>query len=288
METENLAAREPRAAALMAEELDDYGRDLEAPEPLSEERRRELSALGYLGGYSEASGELPDPKLRIHVLEEFDLAAETFARGDHERAAALFGGIVEENPDMFDAWEYLGRSLMHLNRLEEALQACLKGVEVSGGRFLVLASARICVALGRVEDAIRLLRSNAHASPEPARLRSLEAGILVSGSRFEEAVTAARAALEIDPDYPDALFYRGKAWIGLSQPAKAEQDFRRLLAVSPDHAEAMNDLAVLLMQSGRVDEAIVLFRRAVELRPADEVAAQNLARAEAVAQSTPR
>ena len=37
-ETENLAAREPRVAARMAEELDDYGRDLEAPEPLSEEK----------------------------------------------------------------------------------------------------------------------------------------------------------------------------------------------------------------------------------------------------------
>jgi len=53
--------------------------------------------------------------------------------------------------------------------------------------------------------------------------------------------------------------------------------------VTPDHIGAMNDLAVLLMQSGRVDEAVLLFRRAVELRPGDQVAAQNLARAEAVA-----
>ena len=282
-ETENLAAREPRVAARMAEELDDYGRDLEAPEPLSEEKRRELAALGYLGGYSEATGELPDPKLRIHVLQEFDTATDTFALGDHERAAALFGDIVEENPGMFDAWEYLGRSLVHLNRLEEALQACLKGVEVSGGRFLVLASARLYLALGRTEDALRLLRSHVHASPEPVKLRSLEAGVLVSGSRFGEAVTAAQAALAIEPDFPEALFERGKARIGLGQLAEAEQDFRRLLVVTPDHTGAMNDLAVLLMQSGRVEEAVLLLRRAVELRPGDQVAAQNLARAEAVA-----
>lgn len=51
----------------------------------------------------------------------------------------------------------------------------------------------------------------------------------------------------------------------------------RLLATSPDHLDGLRRLAELLARHGRLDEALALDRRLVDLRPQDYVARYNLA-----------
>ena len=60
------------------------------------------------------------------------------------------------------------------------------------------------------------------------------------------------------------------------QAPEAEVEFRHALELAPDHVATMNDLAVLLMEEGRNDEARALLERVLEIRPEDEVAAANL------------
>jgi Flp pilus assembly protein TadD len=48
---------------------------------------------------------------------------------------------------------------------------------------------------------------------------------------------------------------------------EAEAGYRRVLAISPDHAEAHNDLGNLLQDQGRLEEALVSYRRTVEIAP---------------------
>ncbi len=54
----------------------------------------------------------------------------------------------------------------------------------------------------------------------------------------------------------------------------AEQAYRQILAVQPDHAEAIHLLGVIAAQVGRPDDAVACCRRAVELKP-DYAAAHN-------------
>ena len=56
----------------------------------------------------------------------------------------------------------------------------------------------------------------------------------------------------------------------------AEQIYRQILAVEPNHAEAHNNLGNIFNNQGKLDEAIACYRRAVELKPDFAVAHNNL------------
>ncbi len=47
----------------------------------------------------------------------------------------------------------------------------------------------------------------------------------------------------------------------------AEQIYRQVLAVEPNHAGAHHLLGVIAAQTGKLDEAIVYWRRSIELNP---------------------
>ena len=70
-------------------------------------------------------------------------------------------------------------------------------------------------------------------------------------------------------DAADALFDQAIAEHGNGDLAKAEPLYRRALASNPDHAQAANNLAVLLVQQNRLDEAHEAFRRAAASASAD-------------------
>jgi tetratricopeptide (TPR) repeat protein len=56
----------------------------------------------------------------------------------------------------------------------------------------------------------------------------------------------------------------------------AEQFFRQVLQIDPSHAGALNSLAVVLAQEGRLVDAVVCFEQALQLHPGDLAMRNNL------------
>ena len=52
-------------------------------------------------------------------------------------------------------------------------------------------------------------------------------------------------------------------------PDKAESRFRRAILLNPASANAFNNLGAMLLEQGRMVEAVPVLRRAVELDPSD-------------------
>ncbi|HUL76209.1 MAG TPA: tetratricopeptide repeat protein, partial [Vicinamibacteria bacterium] len=65
---------------------------------------------------------------------------------------------------------------------------------------------------------------------------------------------------------------------GQTKPAEAADAFRRALERKPDYAEAHNNLAYLLMTSGKLDEAAQHYRAAIAAKPDLRAAHFNLGR----------
>lgn len=71
---------------------------------------------------------------------------------------------------------------------------------------------------------------------------------------------------------------RGEALFTQGLFDEAESVFQRILAVKPDHYEALNNLAVIMHKRGLVEEAEKLLRQALEVNERYQEALTNLAR----------
>jgi protein O-mannosyl-transferase len=69
------------------------------------------------------------------------------------------------------------------------------------------------------------------------------------------------------------------AWVQTSYWRDSETLFRRALAVTTNNDVAENNLGIVFLRQGKLDEAISLLRAAVELRPDNSPAHENLAKA---------
>jgi TolB-like protein/Tfp pilus assembly protein PilF len=82
-----------------------------------------------------------------------------------------------------------------------------------------------------------------------------------------KAISAARKALELDPDLADAHALLGEMQQLQWQWAEAQAEYKRALELNPNDAAAHLGLANWLLCQGRTEEALVWSRRARELDP---------------------
>ncbi len=98
--------------------------------------------------------------------------------------------------------------------------------------------------------------------PSAGALRAAVA--LEDAGKYADAADAYRAILAAHPDSTVAWTNLGNAEVELGDKAKAEEAFRKALGIDSTSADALNNLAWLLYQEQRLDEAERLAHRAVE------------------------
>lgn len=96
-----------------------------------------------------------------------------------------------------------------------------------------------------------------------------EGNRLLNGGQVEAAAAAYRAALEVDPAYVPALNNLGLLLKQTGFRLEAESCLRRAISHDPADHELHNNLAVLLHEAGRLDEALLCYGAALRLRPDD-------------------
>jgi Flp pilus assembly protein TadD len=195
---------------------------------------------------------------------------------DWNTAARELQTAVEVNPGDQYAWKFLGFSLERLGRREDALEAYGTAFELTNGSpSLAGLMAKLSLDLGEFEDALALSRvdrdGERHWSQRVIELRAL-AGL----EQLPEALQVADAMLLSAPEDSAVLFLRGQLRAELQLWERAETDFERVLALSPDHAEALRELGVLVMSRGDFDRARQVYEQLLRVAPEDPVAIRNL------------
>ena len=184
-------------------------------------------------GTGEASR--PSPALThglqalVHAAKEH-LAAERWAD-----AIASLHRIVRLNPNSAEAHHDLGVACLRCGRLASAAESLRRAVELRPG----FASALRNLALA-----------------------------LEQGGQDAEAVRAYLKLSRIADDPLERLHFSAKALTMEGKPAEAEQEFRRLLVLSPRHAATWVLLGQPMANRGIFEEAARCFTQAIEGVPA--------------------
>lgn len=116
--------------------------------------------------------------------------------------------------------------------------------------------------LGRFDRAAQILLRATLLFPEEAPAW-LQLGIALSAQGANsEATDALKKSIQLDPDVPEAFYA-----LGLTAKQEGEPFFRRALQLDPFLWTAHANLALLLTDQGRRDEAVFHFAKAARLEP---------------------
>jgi tetratricopeptide (TPR) repeat protein len=94
-----------------------------------------------------------------------------------------------------------------------------------------------------------------------------EAKTLQQASRLAEAIALYSRAIELNPDYVEALNNLGNALGQAKRYAEGAVYLRRAADLRPDYAPIHHNLALVLANAKLFEESAISFRRAIELRP---------------------
>jgi TolB-like protein/Tfp pilus assembly protein PilF len=155
----------------------------------------------------------------------------------------------------------------------EALEAYFLGRQAMAKRT----SAALSEAVGHFERAIELDPNYALAYVALADSHVLLG--IYSGKPFNDQLVLARplidTALELDDRLGEA--YVSRAMLHMrDDPAAAEADFKKGVALAPGYVTGYHWYAVMLANEGRVEESLVLLSKAASLDPMSAIVRENL------------
>ncbi|MBB5392940.1 MULTISPECIES: tetratricopeptide repeat protein [unclassified Herbaspirillum] len=172
------------------------------------------------------------------------LANALHEKNDPEATIAYFEDAVAREPSAPGPLSHLGRALIDAKRLNEAVSTIMKSLE------LQISFAPAHTALGEAFYAMNM---------------------------YKEAVESHKTSLLLDPTDSYAHYKIADAYLKLDEVDKAHEHYRRVIELLPNDANSYAKLAVSLANTqDRVEEALALFNKALELDPRHALTYNNI------------
>jgi tetratricopeptide (TPR) repeat protein len=207
-------------------------------------RRRPRSAVAATASVPMAAG--GDGRAGVlSVGAALVTALDDQRAGRLDQAATLYRHVLEADPDNANALIGLGQ------------------IESQAGRSV---------------EALSLIQRGVRQRPALVEVRLLLASLLLKLGRLDAAAVQWRQIIVLDPANPSAWNNLGayRASQGGAGRPDAIRALRRANICRPDWAQVQHDLALLLRQDDRLDDAVTLLRRVITMQPEFQPAWMNL------------
>ena len=99
--------------------------------------------------------------------------------------------------------------------------------------------------------------------------------------RFDDAIMLCLQELKASPAYASARVVLGRAYLESGDSVKAEEEFHRVVELSPENLRARMHLGQICETQGRVEEAIGHYEKALEFSPLNREIRASLLRLQA-------
>jgi tetratricopeptide (TPR) repeat protein len=229
-------------------------------EPLTSERSSDARLFTLLGAAYEATGDYPealkayasavrnDPDNSDLYLDYTRLLMDLDRYGE---AAQIVQQGMKNAPDAYALNLRLGSIDMTLGQYDQARQLFQKAIDQHPDIALgYVALAQAYMRDGKDADAAKLLADVRGKLPPDAMLEYMYGLALSHLSQNDEAVSAFRRSVALDPKVAESHYELGKLYFQLGQIPQAREEFQRVIAIAPDHANAHYQLSRVYARLG--------------------------------------
>lgn len=171
-----------------------------------------------------------------------------------------------------------GFSLIQAGRLAEAEDRLQKALAQAGEMMEVRAAyAHLLEQKKDYAAAAREWREVLARDPDRLSARIRLAGALSAAGRYEEALEAARWALEADSFAKEALEIAATSLLAMNRPREAIDYLRRLATIDRDDPAVKTRLGLAFLEAGDFRQAANALREAIRMDPSHSIAYFHLA-----------
>jgi choline-sulfatase len=268
----------PQVRDGMARALDDIlaGERVTAPSAVTDEERRKLAALGYVGAVTAGPLEMPDtgladPKDKVATLRRYRQGAILAAERRFDEAARVYRELLADDPGMTDVWLKLAEAEDATGRQAGALAAYREVVSRNPRDPAALTgAAAVLLRMGRLDEA------RAHAElavpVAPAVAHEMLARLAAHRGEDDAARRHARLAQEADPSLPMPVFVEALIAHRRNDFAAAARHAQDAAAAMARRTEQIPDVNFAagdaLARLERYAEAERFFQAELEIAPA--------------------
>jgi protein O-GlcNAc transferase len=103
--------------------------------------------------------------------------------------------------------------------------------------------------------------------PYSILLHNIRGAVYAAFNQYDSAIDSYTQALQIKPDYAEALYNMGNALLKKGEVDAAIDSYTQALKIKPDYAEAHNNIGGVQLKNGELDAAIGSYKQALQINP---------------------
>ena len=189
-----------------------------------------------------------------------------------DKGEAASKRALELAPELAEAHASRGLAVSLSNRFDEAEEEFKTALRLDPRSFeAAYFYARACQANGKLEEAVKWFERAVEVRPDDFATLNLLATALNSLGRRDDAIRVFRLAydgarkhLELNPDNPRALYMGAGALSHLGESEKSREWNRRALAMEPDDAGVLYNIACGFALERQTAEALTALNKAID------------------------
>ena len=195
---------------------------------------------------------------------DFDRGMAEFRVGNYASAADLLAKAEAETPGTTDALLYRAKSLVHIEKFsdaEDGLRRYIASHHDSSDALYMLGF--VLNRQNRAADSLAAYTQAASITQptgDDLKIVGLDYVLL---DDYPDAIKWLEKSVALDSANEDAWYYLGRAYYTKAQLTEARRAFQKVLELNPRNAKAENNLGLILESGAQPEQAIEAFGKAI-------------------------
>jgi len=200
------------------------------------------------------------------------------AAGRAEGALRALQRAARWAPDRAEIVRLWSDTLQKLNRADEAEEVLRRFLRRHPEAIALRHElGKLLVRQNRLGEAVRLYRELARQTNDAAGVMKMLGLLLFRLERYAEAEAAFRKALQSDPEDDESRFFFAATLEVQGRDQEAAREYRRVRPHSKSWIDAQLRLAMIELDAGKLDAALVRTKKVLDAQPANQEAWRLLA-----------